>query len=132
MSAGRTEPVKMLMMIEAISRKRNQPAPPWVVFDDLCAPRTQGVRAWLQLHDDENTPRILDAMRPNYVVWSSLWPARPDAVVRFELSDDAHGGTDLRWTLLVDDPVPDSGLIRHLRRRINEHINAELRFSYGQ
>ena len=44
----------------------------------------------------------------------------------------ADGGTDLRWTLLVDEPLPDAGLTRHMCRRIGELINANLRFTYGQ
>ncbi|WP_407662147.1 hypothetical protein [Mycolicibacterium brisbanense] len=65
-------------------------------------------------------------------MWSSLWP-RPDARITFELPPDgAGGGTDLRWTLTVDEPVPDEGLTGHLRERINTLINANLRYTYGQ
>jgi hypothetical protein len=113
------------------SRRRNQPAPPWVVFDDLCHPNRQPVRTWLHLLDDEIPPRVEESERPNYVVWSSLWVKRPDARVRFDLSA-ADGGTDLRWTLFVDDPVPDAHLVRHMCRRIGELINANLRYTYGQ
>jgi hypothetical protein len=34
--------------------------------------------------------------------------------------------------LLVDEPVPDASLLGHLRRRINELINADLRYTFGQ
>ena len=66
-----------------------------------------------------------------YVVWSSLWIKRPDASVRFELTA-ARGGTDLRWTLYVDDPAPHPSFVNHMRQRIGELINANLRYTYGQ
>jgi hypothetical protein len=76
---------------------------------------------------------VLESERPQLVVWSSLWPERPDAVIRFELPADASGqGTDLCWALLVNEPEPHPALLGHLRKRINELINAELRYSFGQ
>lgn len=118
-------------MIEVASRLRNQPAPPSAVFDDLCDPHRQPARPWLVLNDNETPPKVVDCGRPTYVVWSSIWIRRPDASIRFDLTP-ARGGTDLRWTLFVDDPMPDDRLIGHLRRRINELINANLRHTYGQ
>jgi hypothetical protein len=48
-------------------------------------------------------------------------------------SPDATGqGTDLCWTLLVDDPEPDGRTIGHMRKRVDELINANLRYSFGQ
>ena len=41
-------------------------------------------------------------------------------------------GTDLRWTLLVDEPAPDEAVIGRMRYRINVLINANLRYSFGQ
>jgi hypothetical protein len=118
-------------MTEVGSRKRHQPAPCWVVFEDLCDPHREPARPWLDLLDDEVEPEIVDAVRPHYVIWSSLWANRPDACVRFDLAA-ARGGTDLRWTLFVGDPVPDIGMINHMRQRIGELINANLRYTYGQ
>lgn len=118
-------------MNEVGTRMRNQPAPPGVVFDDLCDPHRQPVRTWLVLHDDEVAPTIIDAARPDYVVWSSLWPERPDARLRFDLAA-ARGGTDLRWTLHLDDPLPEARFVRHIFQRIGELINANLRHTYGQ
>ena len=74
--------------------------------------------------------------RPSYgrrveEIWSSLWVKRPDARVQFDL-EDSDGGTELRWTLYVDEPVPDQSLTGHLRKRMNELINANLRYTYGQ
>lgn len=120
-------------MIEIGARKRNLPAPPRVVFGDLVSPRSSGVRSWLDLLDDEVAPEVLESREPDYVVWSSLWPRRSDARITFELPlAGAGGGTDLRWTLTVDEPVPDDSLTGHMRKRINSFIHANLRYTYGQ
>lgn len=115
---------------EAGSRKRNQPAPPTFVFDDLADPHRQPNKPWLVLEDDETEPSIADSERPNYVLWSSIWTKRPDARIRFDL-DAAKGGTDLRWTLLLDGPAPEDRLLRHMFQRINQLIDANLRYTYG-
>ena len=65
------------------------------------------------------------------MVWSSIWLKRPDAVIRFDLPVGG-GGTDLRWTLLTEEPIPDDRLLGHLRKRMNQLINADLRYSFGQ
>ncbi|MFD0925723.1 SRPBCC family protein [Williamsia deligens] len=113
------------------TRKRNQPAPPHVVFDDLVEPERDAGRPWLHLLDDEVRPQVRLAERPSLVVWSSIWVKRPDAEVRFDL-EPGDGGTDLRWTLLVERPAPDDRSFRHMCQRIGELINAGLRYSYGQ
>ncbi|HEY5853460.1 MAG TPA: hypothetical protein VIW24_05235 [Aldersonia sp.] len=70
-------------------------------------------------------------MRPERVVWGSIWARYPDAVIEFDLS--ARGGsTDLRWTLYVRPPAPSPAAIGHLRKRMNELINANLRYTFGQ
>jgi hypothetical protein len=109
---------------------RNQPAPPWAVFDDLCDPHRPTGRPWLLLQDDETEPSVLESEQSKLVVWSSIWTRYPNARLRFDLVD-ARGGTDLRWTLYLDEPLPDEGQLRHLVKRIGELINAELRFTYG-
>src|ERR1700742_1733262 len=115
-------------MLEAGSRKRNQPAPPHVMFEALTQPDRDPARPWLELLDDEQRPRVVEASKPGLVVWSSLWIKRPDAIVRFDLPPDRSGyGTDLRWTLLVDEPMPDAPLVGHMRKRLNQLINANLR-----
>jgi hypothetical protein len=116
------------------SRRRSQPAPPWAIFDDLCDPNRQPCRPWLLLLDDEVAPLVLESDPPGHLVWSSLWPKRPDARVHFDLSakSGGAGGTDLRWTLHVDEPLPDPALIGHMRKRIGQLINANLRYAYGQ
>ncbi len=118
-------------MVEAGSRKRNQPAPPSVIFEALTQPDRAGARKWLYLLDDEVRPRVVRGDEPAFVVWSSLWLKRPDAVIRFDLPPGGEG-TDLRWTLLVDEPVPGDALLGHMRKRLNELINADLGYSLGQ
>lgn len=118
-------------MLEAGTRRRGQAPPPAVVFEALTEPNRDPARRWLVLLDDEQPPRILRAEPPYLVVWSSLWPKRPDARVRFDLAADSYG-TDLRWTLLVAEPMPDPSLLGHLRKRLNTVINANLRYSFGQ
>jgi hypothetical protein len=112
------------------SRQRSQPAPPWAIFDDLCDPNRQPSRPWLLLLDDEIAPVVVESDRPSHVVWSSLWLKRPHARLQFDLVP-RDSGTDLRWTLYVEEPVPDASLTGHMRKRIGEIINANLRYSYG-
>ncbi len=125
--------VDFLGVIEVGKRRRNQPAPPQAVFQALTDPHHDPQRPWLILLDDEIEPTVIKSQKPDYVIWSSLWAKRPDARLRFDLPVDAAGeGTDLSWTLTVDDPMPDAPLLGHMRKRVNELINASLRYSFGQ
>lgn len=120
-------------MIEAGRRARSQPAPPHVVFEALTEPDRDPARPWLELLDDEQPPQLVDVGQPWLVIWSSLWASRPDALVRFDLATERGGdGTDLCWTLLVNPPSPDAALIGHMRKRLNQLINANLRSTFGQ
>jgi hypothetical protein len=119
-------------VIEIGRRTRSQAPPPHVVFEALTDPDRDPYRQWLYLRDDEQRPRVLMADPPRALSWSSLWPQRPDALVEFHLAARPDGGTDLRWRLLVEEPAPEPGLIGHLRRRLNQLINADLRFTFGQ
>jgi hypothetical protein len=123
-------------MLEAGTRRRNQPPPPPVIFAALTDPQGDPVRPWLHLLDDEHPPQILRASHPDgeagVVVWSSLWERRPDATIRFDVASDGAGGTDLRWTLHVAEPLPDPSLLGHLRKRLNQLINANLRMTFDQ
>ena len=118
-------------MIEIGSRRRNQPPPPHIVYQALTEPNRDPTRPWLDLLDDEQWPRVIRADAPALVVWSSLWLKRPDAIVRFDLPPGGQG-TDLRWTLFVAEPIPDASLTGHMRKRVNQLINANLRFTFGQ
>lgn len=119
-------------MTEIGRRRRSQPAPPHVVFEALTHPDRDAARPWLELLADEQHPRVIHADSPSKVVWSTLWVKRPDAVIEFDLPRSADGGTDLQWTLRVEEPLPDAALISHLRKRLNHLINANLRYSFGQ
>lgn len=120
-------------MLEAGSRRKDQPAPPHVLCAALQQPDRDPHRPWLHLQPDEVRPDVLLVEAPHLVVWSSLWTVRPDARIRFDLSHAAaHAGTDLRWTLLVADVLPDPLLLAHLRRRLNQLVNADLRATFGQ
>lgn len=118
-------------MLDAGTRKKNQPAPPSVVFEALTEPERPEGRPWLRLLEDEVRPQVIESDGSGLVVWSSIWPKRSDAVIRFDLPPGG-GGTDLRWTLFVEEPMPDEALLGHLCKRINQLINADLRYSFGQ
>jgi hypothetical protein len=119
-------------VIEVGNRRRHQDPPPHVVFEALVAPDRDPSRRWLRLFDDEQKPEILRTSDASIVVWSSLWAKRSDARVTFELRRAADGGTDLRWTLQVEEPRPDDTFVGHMRKRLNTLINANLRYSFGQ
>jgi hypothetical protein len=119
-------------VIEIGSRKRNQPAPPYTVFEALATPNRDPSRPWLILLDDEHPPKVIHSEFPSTLVRSSLWNKRADATVEFTLPDGAQSGTDLRWTLRVEDPPPDDAMIGHMRKRLNQLINANLRYTFGQ
>jgi hypothetical protein len=44
----------------------------------------------------------------------------------------ASNGTDLTWSLTVNEPEPEPALVGHLRKRVNELINGSLRLAFGQ
>jgi hypothetical protein len=101
------------------------------LFEALTLPDRDPARPWLKLLDDEQRPRVVEADKPVLVVWSSLWTKRSDAIVRFDLESGGYG-TCLRWTLLVDEPMPEAPLVGHMCKRLNQLINANLRFTFGQ
>ena len=100
--------------------------------ESLSDPYRDPDRPWLQLLDDEHQPAAITTEPSHTVTWSSIWKRRPDAVIRFNLGPDGDGGTSLRWTVLVNEPAPDDALVGHIRKRMNELINANLRYTYGQ
>ena len=118
-------------MVEVASRQKNQPAPPHIIIEALTQPHRDPTRPWLLLLDEEQEPTVVES-GPDFVVWSSLWPHRPSARIRFDAHSDGGSGTDLAWTLTVEAPEPDASVIGHMRKRINELINGNLRLSFGQ
>jgi len=119
------------VVIEYGNRARHLPAPPSVVWRDLVEPRSEGARPWLNLLPDESPPRVIESESPSLVVWSSLWATRPDDEIVMELSP-ADGGSSLRFRLLAHGDPPDDSKTGHIRRRINQLLFADLRFTYGQ
>lgn len=119
-------------VIEIGSRAGTLPPPPSVVWESLSQPRRPGTRPWLNLLPDEIDPQILEADKPHTVVWSSIWPSRPNDRIHFDLSLVRSGETSLRFTLLTPDEPPDDSKTGHLRRRLNRLFFADLRYSYGQ
>ena len=118
-------------MIEIGSRARSQAPPPQIVFEALTDPNRDPSRPWLDLLEDEIAPEVVASDPPWSVTWSSIWNNRPDAVIRFDLAGGSNG-TQLRWTLLVEEPAPDPSLTGHMRKRLNELVNANLRYTFGQ
>ncbi|WP_433715202.1 hypothetical protein ACQP2U_14955 [Nocardia sp. CA-084685] len=119
-------------MKEIGSRSRTLPAPPYTVWKSLTEPRQPSARPWLNLLADEVDPMVLNADEPATVAWSSLWPSRPNDQVRFDLTAVAGGCTSLRFTLLAYGQPPDQSKVGHLRRRLNQLLFADLRYSFGQ
>ncbi len=118
-------------MIEIGSRAKLLPAPPAVVWRSLVRPDEPGTRPWLRLDDTEVAPRVLAADEPARVVWSSLWPARPDDEIHLDVT--ASGAeTLLSFTLLTPGELPGADETDHLRRRVSVLLFADLRYSYGQ
>jgi hypothetical protein len=117
-------------VIEIGTRAKGQPAPEWVVHESLTRPMRPEGRPWLVLLHDEHVPEVLASDPFTRVLWGSIWDRRPDAQVRFDL-EGGNGGTHLRWTLLVDQPDPGPALTGHMCKRLNQLVNAELRYSFG-
>ncbi|WP_091447549.1 hypothetical protein [Actinokineospora iranica] len=118
-------------MLELGSRERRQPAPTHVVWESLTEPRRPSARPWLDLLPDETEPNVLDSAHPHLVVWSSLWPDRPDDRIRFDLRPVGQD-CGLRWTLTTTGEPPSTSRLGHLRYRLNLLVNDRLRRSYGQ
>ena len=121
-------------MIEAGSRKRHQAPPPHILFEALTEPDRDPARPWLRLLDDEHPPRILQTDAPGaggLVLALDETPGRRWSASTCRRSVNRLG-TDLRWTLLVDEPLPDAPLLGHLRKRLNRLINEDLRMTFGQ
>lgn len=121
------------MATEVLARRaRDLPAPPSVVFGSLTEWDDPAARPWLTLLDDEVPPRVLASTPDTEVVWSSLWPSRPDDEIHLALASDAGAGTKLTFELRCAEPFPDESKLGHLRYRLNHLFFADLRLSYGQ
>jgi hypothetical protein len=126
-------PGRILDRMDVLSKKRNQPAPPQVLFEALTQPNRDPSRPWLILLKGELMPVVVESREPGLVVWSTLWPERPEAVIRFELPRDEGGyGTELTWTLQPEEPVPEGHRLVEMRRTINRLVNGNLRDTFDQ
>ncbi|GIH75279.1 hypothetical protein Plo01_17080 [Planobispora longispora] len=99
-------------MIELGSRERTQPPPPRIVWESLTDPRRPGGRQWLDLRPDEVEPRVLRAVEPELVVWSSLWPERPDDEIRFDIRLSGDGGSWRTRTATETDGKTGRGKVK--------------------
>ncbi|MBY6388070.1 hypothetical protein HG717_29730 [Rhodococcus erythropolis] len=118
-------------MQQVATRRRSQPPPARFMFEALIDPYRQPARHWLELLESEIAPEIVRAEEPGLVIWSSIWPDRPDAVIRFDI-EAVGNSTMLRWTLFLEDPIPSEAEVVRTRKRLNTLINANLRFNFGQ
>lgn len=118
-------------MQELGRRRQTMPPPAHVLWADLASPRRSGSRVWLDLLDDEQWPSVMDQVEGERVVWSSLWPHRPDDRIVLEVAPGS-GGSTLEFVWLAGDPPPADSTIGHVRQRLNRLLFGELRFSYGQ
>ena len=55
-------------MIEVGARRRNQPAPPRVIFEALTQPNRDPARPWVHLRSGEVWPQVVQADPPALVV----------------------------------------------------------------
>ena len=101
------------------------------MFEALTQPHRPQGREWLHLLDDEVEPEIVEAEEPSLVVWSSLWPARHEDRIHFDIDPDGDFGTWLTWRLLTPEYEPEPEELGHLRYRLNYLINGDLRLSLG-
>jgi hypothetical protein len=128
----RVHPTYRRAVIEIARRTNRLPPPLHIVWSSLTDPHAPGSRPWLRLRADEVEPTVIEAEPPGWVVWSSLWPARPGDRVDLRLSEAGSFDTRLSVVLLTPDEPPDDEEARRLRRRLSEFLFADLRFSYGQ
>jgi hypothetical protein len=96
-------------------------APVWAVFRALTEERGH----WVQLERGEMLPTVVDAVDGRRIVWSSMWPVRPDDTIEFELSRAARG-TAVRYRWFTDSP-PDERDVNTTRQRLNRNIGGCLR-----
>lgn len=117
--------------VELVRRRRSQAPPPWVVFESLVDPLSAKERSWFDVRPGERVPTILEQVRPNLVVWDSIWTDQPDLRVRFEIEPDGTGST-VTWTLLGREGQLDDQDVQRRRYRLDQLINGQLRDTFDQ
>ena len=116
-------------------RTHHYNAPLGLMFDALTTDRAW----WLGLQPGEIEPKVLEAVRPERVVWSSFWPASPHDTIEFDLSGTgsverqvvARKVVDLEPTAIrfrwFSDSPPDARGIGITRQRLYRKLGGNLR-----
>jgi hypothetical protein len=115
---GSTHDARRLVLCDRVHR-HNAP------LDYMFAALTENRSWWLRLQPGEVEPRILEAVTPKRVVWSSFWPVSPADTIEFDLSS-GRGGTAIRFRWYTDSP-PDERGIGITRQRLNRKFGGDLR-----
>jgi hypothetical protein len=94
---------------------------------------------WLRLAPGEVAPRLIEAVEPVHVVWSSLWPVSPNDRIELDLSlaeskhvlfsvkDNDRGPQSLLRLQWLSDSPPDARGIGITRQRLNQKFGGDLR-----
>ncbi|MDQ6614144.1 MAG: hypothetical protein M3083_05205 [Actinomycetota bacterium] len=117
-------------LAELARRSKTQAPPPWVVSEALRYARRHDSGEWFDTRPGEIIPSVLQYQRPSLVVWSSIWPDQPQLQIRFDI-EASGAGSLVTWTLLGREGLSDAH-VQHLRHRLNELINGQLRESFDQ
>lgn len=75
---------------------------------------------------------MLDAVEPDLVLWDSIWRSDPELAIRLDLVGSAAPDTSLTWTLLAPNAALDPTVLKLRCRRLQELINRDLGYSFGQ
>ena len=107
---------------EVVAHRRHRLAPPpWRTFEAL----TEEVEQWLSLRPGEEPPRVVRAVHPSLVEWSSMWAVSPTDSIVFTITPDGQGSAvTLQWLSANPPEERGVGLVRH---RLNFAIGGELR-----
>jgi hypothetical protein len=90
------------------------------LFDALTVHRAE----WMVLLPGEVLPNVLEAERPDRVVWASFWPAAVADSVELLLEEKA-GDTTVRWLWRSPTP-PDERGIGISRQRLNTKLGGDI------
>jgi hypothetical protein len=114
--------VKMPEPVVLADREHQYAPPAWRMYDAL----TAEIDRWLRLRPREVWPRVVEASRPDRIVWSSLWPVSPEDRIEFTIRPDG-GGAAVRFVWSSPAP-PDERGIGLVRHHLNEALAGDLRW----
>jgi hypothetical protein len=95
-------------VIEAGFGKRNQPAPPHVVFESLTQPGRDPCRPWLLVLDDERAPQLLRVDHPSLVTLIGTLAQEHRVAIRVVVPGHYPHGASVQPAAATDAPEPDS------------------------